>query len=249
MIIWELESGLLQPPVRRSIRARHPCRRLGWFSISDLERGDDCRRPIKMSPVCQIEMTLPEDFSGGIRGDGTADERWGADAARGAAGFGSAPADDDGSGAASGARAASGIPAFKDLPRRGSGGPEISKRRGRPSNRRKPEELVSRRCRSFGSATGISARPWRPRSCAKCMRSRSAARPCEVDDRRRAVARSQAAAQAGSSAAPAARVRRRTGAGRRQRALVVRRPRSAVHFAGVRRRRDQPAVAPRVCRE
>ena len=24
----------------------------------------------------QIEMTFPEDFSGGIRGDGTADERW-----------------------------------------------------------------------------------------------------------------------------------------------------------------------------
>lgn len=70
-------------------------------------------------------MTLPEDFSGGIRGDGTADERWGADVARGAAGFGSAPADDDGSGAASGVRAASGMPAFKGLPRRGSGGPDL----------------------------------------------------------------------------------------------------------------------------
>jgi hypothetical protein len=100
-----------------------------------------CQRIDDLILVCLIEMTLPEDFSGGIRGDGTADERWGADAARGAAGFGSAPANDDGSGAASGARAASGIPAFKDLPRRGSGGPEISKRRGRPSNRRKPEEL------------------------------------------------------------------------------------------------------------
>src|SRR5271167_5183261 len=78
-----------------------------------------------MSPVCQIEMTLPEDFSGGIRGDGTADERWGADAARGAAGFGSATADDDGSGAASGARAASGVPAVEGVPERGSDGPDL----------------------------------------------------------------------------------------------------------------------------
>ena len=53
-----------------------------------------CRRPIKMSPACQLEMTLPEGFAGGIRGDGSADERWGAEAARGAAGFGSTAADD-----------------------------------------------------------------------------------------------------------------------------------------------------------
>lgn len=33
MIIWELQLRLLQPPVRRSTRAPHPCRRLGWFSI------------------------------------------------------------------------------------------------------------------------------------------------------------------------------------------------------------------------
>jgi type I restriction enzyme S subunit len=35
-----------------------------------------CRRPIKMSPLCQIEMTLPGDFPEGVWGDGTADERW-----------------------------------------------------------------------------------------------------------------------------------------------------------------------------
>src|SRR5580704_17870208 len=33
-----------------------------------------CRRPIKMSPLCQFEMTLPEDFAGGVWGDGSADE-------------------------------------------------------------------------------------------------------------------------------------------------------------------------------
>jgi hypothetical protein len=40
-----------------------------------------CKRPIKMSPLCQLEMTLPGGFPGGVRGDGSADERWGADAA------------------------------------------------------------------------------------------------------------------------------------------------------------------------
>jgi hypothetical protein len=47
-----------------------------------------------MSPACQLEMTLPGGFPGGVRGDGSADERWGAEAARGAAGFGSTAADD-----------------------------------------------------------------------------------------------------------------------------------------------------------
>ena len=40
-----------------------------------------CRRPIKMSPLCQLEMTLPGGFPGGVRGDGSVDERWGAVAA------------------------------------------------------------------------------------------------------------------------------------------------------------------------
>jgi hypothetical protein len=44
-----------------------------------------CRRPIKMSLLCQLEMTLPGGFPGGVWGDGSADERWGAGAARGAA--------------------------------------------------------------------------------------------------------------------------------------------------------------------
>ena len=50
-----------------------------------------CRRPIKMSPVCQLEMTLPGDFPG-VWGDGSADEQWRAAAARGAARFESATA-------------------------------------------------------------------------------------------------------------------------------------------------------------
>src|ERR1700739_2954074 len=55
-------------------------------------------------------MTLPGGFPGGVRGDGSADERWGVDAARGAAG----------SRSAAGARAAAGVPAVEGLPDQGS---------------------------------------------------------------------------------------------------------------------------------
>jgi hypothetical protein len=51
-------------------------------------RPRPCRRPIKMSPVCQSEMTLARGYPGGVWGDGSADERWRAAAARGSAGFG-----------------------------------------------------------------------------------------------------------------------------------------------------------------
>jgi hypothetical protein len=44
-------------------------------------------------------MTLPRGFLGGVRGDGLADERRGADAARSAAGSGSKTIDDRGGGA------------------------------------------------------------------------------------------------------------------------------------------------------
>src|SRR6516225_9067166 len=80
-----------------------------------------CRRPIKMSLLRQLQMTLPGGFPGGVGGDDSADERWGADAARGAAGFGSAAIDDSDSNAAAGARAATGVPAVEGLPQRGSG--------------------------------------------------------------------------------------------------------------------------------
>src|SRR5580704_5746442 len=76
---------------------------------------DPCRRPIKMSPLCQFEMTLPADFPGGVWGDGSTDERWGVVAARGAAGFGSAALDGDGRGTAAGARAPTGISAVEGV--------------------------------------------------------------------------------------------------------------------------------------
>ncbi len=74
-------------------------RRVSFQPCADMT----CRRRIKMSPLCQLEMTLPEGFSGGVGGDDTADERSGAFAAGGAAGFGSAAADERGGGPAFGA--------------------------------------------------------------------------------------------------------------------------------------------------
>ena len=99
-----------------------------------------CRRPIKMSPVCQLEMTLPGGFLGGVWGDGLADERSGAAAARGAAGFGSAAIDDRGGESAARARAPSGVSVAEGLRIEGPTG-LISKRRGRRGNRRKPEAV------------------------------------------------------------------------------------------------------------
>ena len=84
-----------------------------------------CRRPIKMSPLCQLEMTLPGGFPGGVGGDGSADERWGAVAAGGAARSGSVTVDDEGSGAAAGARAASGVPVVEGLSDRGRDGLDL----------------------------------------------------------------------------------------------------------------------------
>src|SRR5439155_7888862 len=48
--------------------------------------------------VAHVEMTLPRGFAGGVWGDGSADERSRAAAARGAAGFGSAKIDGRSSG-------------------------------------------------------------------------------------------------------------------------------------------------------
>jgi malate synthase A len=60
-----------------------------YFFHNARELVAQCRRPIKMSPVCQLEMTLPGGFPGGVGGDGSADERWGAVAAGSAARSGS----------------------------------------------------------------------------------------------------------------------------------------------------------------
>src|SRR6267142_234173 len=68
-------------------------------------------------------------------------------------------------------------------------------------------------------------------------------------DRGRDLGRPQAAAQACPPTTPPARVRRRTGADRRVRALVVRGPRPTMHAAGVYRRCDEPADASPVCRK
>src|SRR5215467_6662041 len=84
-----------------------------------------CRRPIKMSLLCQLEMTLPRGFPGGVGGDGSADERWGAVAAGSAARSGSETVDDEGSGAAAGARAAAGVPAIEGLSDRGRDGLDL----------------------------------------------------------------------------------------------------------------------------
>jgi hypothetical protein len=84
-----------------------------------------CRRPIKMSPVCQLEMTLPGGFPGAVWGDGSADERSRAAAARGVARFGSAAADARCGGAALGVGAASGVSAVEGLSDRGSDRPNL----------------------------------------------------------------------------------------------------------------------------
>ena len=52
----------------------------------------------------------------------------------------------------------------------------ISKRRGRSSNRRKPETVRNQTLSIIREQYWDLARPWRPRSCAKCIRSRSAVR-------------------------------------------------------------------------
>src|SRR5512132_1862741 len=90
---------------------------------------NSCRRRIKMSPLCRLEMTLPRGFPGGVRGDGSADERRGADAARSAAGSGSKTIDDRGGGAIVEARASSGVPAVEGVPDHGSGGPDLESTR------------------------------------------------------------------------------------------------------------------------
>src|SRR5215472_4448529 len=84
-----------------------------------------CRRRIKMSPLCQLEMTLPGGFPGGIWGDGSADERSGAEAAGGAAGFGSAPADKRSGGATAEAGAPPGVPAAESVSDRGRCRPDV----------------------------------------------------------------------------------------------------------------------------
>ena len=93
-----------------------------------------------MSPLCQLQMTLPGGFPGGVGGDGSSDERSGAFAAGGAAGFGSAATDDAAAGQLLGLERRQVFRLLKAYRTEGPSG-LISKRRGRRSNRRKPEAL------------------------------------------------------------------------------------------------------------
>jgi hypothetical protein len=200
-----------------------------------------------MSPACQLEMTLPGGIPGGVRGDYSADERWGADAARGVAGFGPAAADDRGGRATAGAWASSGFPAVEGIPYRGCGWPnfEAAWLPEQPAQARgAPHEGAGAHLRAvlgLWPEPGGGKAGWGPWDSA---RSRDAA---AMDDRSRVMARSQAAAKARPPAAPSPRVRWRTRASRRLRALVVRGPRPAMHTACLRRRCDQPADAPPIC--
>src|SRR6267378_5609680 len=126
----------------------------------------------------------------------------------------------------------------------------ISKKRGRPSNRKTSEAVRSAVLwivrQNYADFRPDARRREACRRARLCVLQRDLA---QVDDRRGAVARPQAAAPACSPAPPSARVRWRVGADRRLRTLVVRRPRAAMHAAGVCRRCDEPADAPAVCRE
>src|SRR5205085_12085075 len=84
----------LMPHRARRVRRQPECHLYFARQVSFLSCADTpCRRPIKMSPLCQLEMTLPWGSLGGVWGDGSANERWRAYAARVAAGFGPTTAD------------------------------------------------------------------------------------------------------------------------------------------------------------
>ena len=172
-----------------------------------------CRRRIKMSPACQLEMTLPGGFPGGVKGDGSADERWGVDAARGAARFGSAAADDRGCSAAAEARAASGIPAVEGVPDRGRCWPDFEAAwlSGQPAEARSASGQGA--VDHSRAVLGLRPEPG-GREAARGSRDNARSRDAAaMDGRGRAVARSQATAKARPPATLSPRLRRRTGAG------------------------------------
>src|SRR5215467_3337530 len=174
-----------------------------------------CRLPIKMSPACQIEMTLLRGFAGGVWGDGSADERWGAAAARGAARFGSAKIDARGGGAAARAGAASSVSAVEGLSDRRRDGRDLET----TWSPRQPAQARGVAARGSDDHPPVVLGLWSDVSGREIARG-SWGRPwpgnaAPVDDRSRAVARSQAA-QTDPPAADAARLRWRVGAGRRQ---------------------------------
>src|SRR5438045_9147018 len=92
-----------------------------------------------MSPGCQLEMTLPWGLLGGVRGDGSANERWRAYAARVAAGFGARRLTVERTAQLLGLERRQAFRLLNAYRREGAGG-LVSRRRGRPSSRRKPED-------------------------------------------------------------------------------------------------------------
>ena len=126
----------------------------------------------------------------------------------------------------------------------------ISKKRGRPSNRRIASggacggdcEIVRQNYADFGPTLAAEKLAEEHGFAV----SSETLRQWMIED---GLWRDRKQRKQRSPAAAAARMRRRTGAGRRQRALVVRGSRAAMHPAGVCRRRDQPADASAICRE
>src|SRR6266446_2417090 len=126
----------------------------------------------------------------------------------------------------------------------------ISKKRGRPSNRKTSEAIrsavlwiVRQNYADFGPTLAAEklAGEHGFAFSSETLRKWMIAEGLWLDRKQRLPAC--------SPAAPSARVRWRAGAGRRLRTLVVRRPRAAMHAAGVCRRCDEPADAPAVCRK
>jgi predicted DNA-binding protein (UPF0251 family) len=99
-----------------------------------------CRRPIKMSPLCHLQMTLPGGFQEGVKGDGSADERWGLTQLEVLRDLDQRRLTTEAAGQLLGLERRR---LFRLLKAYRPAGPAglISKRRGHRSNRRKPEAL------------------------------------------------------------------------------------------------------------
>jgi Winged helix-turn helix len=147
-----------------------------------------CRRPIKTSPACQLEMTFPGGFPRGTKGDGSADERWGVVAAGNAARSGSEDQKRLTTAAAAQLLGLERRQVFRLLKAYRAEGATglISKRRRRRSNRRKPEALrqaalalIRERYWDCGPTPACAgAGFWWRRSYTRFMGSRSVVRPC-----------------------------------------------------------------------
>ena len=174
-----------------------------------------------MSPLCQLEMTLPGDFSGGVWGDGTADERWGAARLEVLRDLDQRRLTTAAAAQLLGLERRQVFRLLKAYRAEGAAG-LISKRRGRPSNRRKPEELrtkvlaiIRERYWDFGPTLAAE----KLREVHGIALGRETLRLWMIEAGLWAD-RKQRRKRVHQPRSPA-RVRRRAGAGRRLRALVV----------------------------